>query len=249
MANKNLIVNTFGNHGPFIIILNSFEYQRHLWMPLINHLSQEYQVMLIDYDYNNVEIKRSYFSHALQEFIKDRQLHNFVIMSFSYGSLMAVDYAITFPKEINGLVAINAPMVPPYKEEPEDMVLDCQFKYASGNMDYEQKIINYGFNINVSKEEIDLNQMNLLSKNPKIYREMLLEMQSWDLVENLENLRVDTLFITGTKDQIVPPRNSEVLLDHTLFSKRIIIENGCHFIHYKEPDTIREIISKEITWR
>ena len=195
------------------------------------------------------EIKMKDYVDQLLSLTELLGVNKFHLVGFSLGSLIALNFAADFQKKLNSLTLIATT----YKrtENQRKEVID---------------------RVNLAKLNKPISQLALkrwftdmyLEKNPKVYKEFIKiltkdteEQQNFikayelfanyeDNLENIKNIKANTLIITGSDDPGSTPDMSKNLNKDIQNSTYVEIKNGKHLCTIEYADEVNNAIMKHI---
>lgn len=65
----------------------------------------------------------------------------------------------------------------------------------------------------------------------------------FDFMDEVEQIKVPTLVICGSKDILTPPKYSSYLIDKINDAKRVIIDEGSHMVFAEKPEAVNQAIN------
>lgn len=79
-------------------------------------------------------------------------------------------------------------------------------------------------------------------QHPEGQRRQWEAMQAWDAFERLPALRVPSLIVHGSEDQMVDPKNAHVLAARIPGAELAILEGAGHVYHSEQPETADRLV-------
>ena len=180
------------------------------------------------------------------------------ILGQSWGGMLAMEYALTQPPGISGLVIADSPAsMPQWVEEANRLrgelppgIQETLLKHeTAGTTDdpaYEEAMMAF-YRRHVCRldpfPECVNRTFEKLAQNPEVYHTMngpsefhvIGTLKNWNIVDRLGEIRVPTLVISGRYDEATPAIAETV--NHGIpGSKWIVFENSSHLPHVEETE-------------
>ena len=95
---------------PIILALPGYNDTADKFFPLTKLLKNRYQLISLNYPYIKSSVKPFTLDDSvnfLKDFVKSRQLDQFILLGFSYGGYVATEYAHQCPEKITKLYFLN----------------------------------------------------------------------------------------------------------------------------------------------
>lgn len=194
-----------------------------------------------------------HFTAWLGVFLQEVQARNFVLVGHSFGSRVALSYAVRWPKEIKRLVLIT-----PVLKADSVFVYVVLLKYkiakllpasakkaflASKLYEYMAcKIVLQSRNPRLRKEIIGRGFGELVNVYPDVHIELFEEFYQSDLTVLAKKLAVPTLVMAGSKDQVATVASVKLF---TRAAKNIslkIITGAGHLVPFERPRAVANLI-------
>ena len=90
--------------------------------------------------------------------------------------------------------------------------------------------------------EDDLRVGRAQPQHPQGQRRQWEAMQSWDAYDRLPDVRVPTLVLHGSEDQVIDVENARILASRIPEAELAILEGAGHVYHSEQPETADEIV-------
>lgn len=207
-------------------------------------------------------------NYSLSGFVKDLsillkkiEIEGAVLIGWSLGGIIALEYYLQFPQKIKALVLIStkSQRQPPLKRQIWWAYLRARLNLminlsAPRKYDRDAKI----FPDEKDRLENELKQFiplplyqevygwikdDLKNYSPRNYLEIAQNLWNWEISqEKLKNISVPTLILVGEKDKITPPPFSEFLHQQIPNSQLIIVKDAGHLLPLEQPEEVNAYI-------
>lgn len=200
-------------------------------------------------------------SNDLKEIISFLDAKEVIMLGHSMGVNVTLEYAKSYPEDLIGLILISGSVLPPHDVMFDSNLMDLispALKWVSKNYSktYDKiwktqylnpvarKFIHHGgFNVKEVEEEFIQLYMKKIGELPKdIFLHLLEEMKNHDIINHLENIKVQTLIIGGDKDKVIPNHLQQILKKYLENSQLYIVKDGSHVPQVDFPDFLNERI-------
>jgi len=172
------------------------------------------------------------YSNFLYDFAKRVLGTKFVLASHSMGGAIALDFALRFPHQLNGLILIGTGAR--MRVTPRIMEI-----FAPGQSFPE-------FNT-FTKSAVANPEVFIQAGIDPIYYHDFLFCDGFDYMDRIKCIETPTLVIGATEDPIKPPRCSQYLADSIPNSQLVIIEQAGHLMMLEKPQQVNDHIEQFIT--
>ena len=107
---------------PILIFLHGLSSNHTTWLNIMKKLLENgYNFLTLDlrgHGFSDKTKKRrlyqlSVFSDDLEKILKQEQIRNFILIGYSFGGQIAIDYVIKYPQSVKGLILISTNHVNP----------------------------------------------------------------------------------------------------------------------------------------
>ena len=179
------------------------------------------------------------YSDWLHDYIVERKYSDPIIIGHSLGGAIAQIYALKYPQDVKALILVGSgarlKVAPQFLsliregiESPsawlEDFVKPRYGQVASDVRDIIiKKIAQLG-------AEVQLNDM--------------LCCDAFDIMDRVDQIKVPTLVICGTGDQMTPPKYGSYLAAKIEGSEFITIDGGTHLVFAEKPEAFNQAIEQ-----
>ncbi len=174
---------------------------------------------------------------VLTAFLDALNLSQAVIVGHSMGSAVAMKMALTHPDRVQGLVLLGsgaklrvAPSILQGIQNNFKGVVNLIGDFAYGP-DAPEKLKNQG-------------QQLLSQTSPEVMRGDFLACDAFDVMENLDEINVPALVITGTDDQLTPPKYAQFLVQHIAGAELVLVEKAGHMVMLERPQEVGDSVAR-----
>jgi pimeloyl-ACP methyl ester carboxylesterase len=187
------------------------------------------------------------FAEDLQAIIRKEEIKDHIIVGYSYGGEIALEYAGRNPQGLKGLVIVSTNYVSPLKYKKINFltpILYAFFNLLSLFLVWQKKKDYHYYRQGKSRGYwhsvwIGLNTMPL-----SVNFWMLSQMGLINFKNILGQIKVPTLIIRGKKDPFVSKTEAEDMAAMIPEAKLVIFDNPSHFIGSRSQDELTEEILK-----
>lgn len=195
----------------------------------------------------------------LEVLVEHLDWHSFVLVGWSMGVEIALEYSHGFGAKVRSLVLIAGAF---------EHVLKTAFNIPFGEMIFtsllktaglfDQKIAPYVSDLFKKRWMIDfITKMGILTNNKEYFRHVVQEFSNLDFARYakmilhlnqhssrayLSNIEIPTLIIAGARDQITPLSSAVEMHQKIKGSKIFVIEQGTHYLMIEYPNQVNQII-------
>ena len=237
-----------------IIFIHGVGLNQQMWKPQIEFFKNN---SFITYDllghgktpFKEPNLSMENFTDQLSNLVNNLKIEKFNLIGFSIGSLIAIEFASKYENYLNSLTLISTT----YKRTTKER----------------QNVID---RVNLAKKNMPISQMAMkrwfsdeyLEQNPELYDEFMkilnkkgIDQENFikayevfanyeDNLENIKNIKTNTLIITGSDDPGSTPDMSKNLNKDIQNSKYVEIKKGKHLCTIEYADEVNNAIMKHI---
>lgn len=176
----------------------------------------------------------------LKDYIRSRGYSDVVLAGHSLGSGVAIVYALSYPQDLKGLILIGGGarlrVLPASIDE---------LKTAIGNpipwqktLPDRLKLVEPSIANMVVKKQIEI--------GPAVRLNDMLCCDKFDYIEKISQIKVPTLVLCGSQDEMTPVKYTRFLAAKIPGAKEVVIEGGTHFVFLEKPDEVNRAIEEFI---
>ena len=237
-----------------IIFIHGLGLNQSMWKPQIDFFKNN---SFVTYDllghgktpFSENILTMEKLANQLLVLVENLKIDKFNLIGFSIGSLIAIEFASKYENYLNSLTLISTT----YKRTAEER----------------QNVID---RVNLAKKNMPISQMAMkrwfsdqyLEQNPELYDEFMkilnkkgIDQENFiksyevfanyqDNLENIKNIKTNTLIITGSDDPGSTPDMSKNLNKDIQNSTYVEIKNGKHLCSIEYADEVNNAIMKHI---
>jgi pimeloyl-ACP methyl ester carboxylesterase len=225
--------------GPVLLLLHGAG-GSHLLFPAALHNLPDYRVIALDFPGHGQSEgwgRRlvSHYTADVLAFIQALGLTEVIVLGHSLGGAIALDLALNSPETIRGLVGIGVAA----RMRVGPALLEGWLE----NLDQATTFINnHGF-YTVDPALHDLNREQFRAAGSLITYGDFLACHYFDIRQRLENVAIPALILSGSADQLVPPRYAATLADGLPGGRFVRLEQAGHYTMLERPEEVTSLIS------
>lgn len=253
LSNKYSSINIFFLHGftgsakDWNFIIPSLQEKYNLFaIDLIGHGESDSPTDVYFYSQNSIALQ-------LDKIIRHYNGKNNILLGYSMGGRAALSYACKFPDKLSALILESSSAgINNLKEREERKINDRRLAETikcgvlESFVDYWMSIDLFNSQKNLPKNILDEIKKDKLKNNKTGLANSLLGFGTGSmspLFDNLKNLHIKTLLITGALDNKFTSLNSSMAKSLPL-AKHVIINNAGHNTHLEQPKNFTDVIIK-----
>jgi len=218
------------------------------WSEIIPFLSKYYRLLIPDIigfgysDKPHAEYNMDFFIKFIQRFLQIMDIDNLHIIGSSFGGLLALEYTIRFPKDINKLVLISPAgmmnhITPALNQYISAALYPTFYNVATAyyEMVYDPRMIRED-----SIEDF-IKRMNL-SNSKFAFMSTLISLKNHPQLTDRLNINTPTLIIWGRNDKLMPLRYAKKF---KIPNSRLVIFDQCgHYPHVEKVEEFNRTVSR-----
>ena len=242
-----------GGVGRPLIFIHGWSMAAPVWQRQIYHFSNSgYEVAAIDLRGHGKSLKDgpytiSQFAYDLKNFIHDRGYEKPVLVGWSMGAMVALEFVIKHPSKAAGICLVGGM---PRFTEADDYTPGLPLKDVKGmklklKRDFERTIGEFRGAISNGLSESD-KEILMHSTYPelKASKACLVELMEADLREGLGKIKLPTLLIHGDKDRVSYSAASEYMLERIPGASLSLIKDAGHVPFLSHQDEFNEALEE-----
>ncbi len=179
------------------------------------------------------------YSYDVFCFIKTINISDIILVGHSMGGAIVQDMALRYPDYIRGIVLVSTGA----KLRVSTSILNGiknNFKETI------PKLVSFAYSKNAQKRLIQEGIENLRRCKPEILYKDFLACDKFDLLKEVENIKLPTSIICGSEDELTPVRYSQYLHQKIIGSQLEIISGAGHMVMMESPEIFNERLRKFI---
>ncbi|MBT3321204.1 MAG: alpha/beta hydrolase [Anaerolineae bacterium] len=176
---------------------------------------------------------------SIQDFMDAINLPAAVIIGHSMGSAIALQLALNTPDRVLGLILLGsgsrlrvAPSV------LEESATEATFPLAV------KRLVEWSFSAETSSRLKELATQRMSETRPTVLHGDFMACDSFDISENVSEIKSRTLILCGTEDKMTPIKYSQALHGEIPNSELELIEGAGHMLALEKPREVAEIIER-----
>lgn len=236
--------------GSPIVFVHGVGLRLEAWAPQISHFSENHHVIALDLPGHGesapLPVGSTVHTYVdwLGEVISDLNLTDVNLVGHSMGALIARGAAVKFPGNIARVACLNGVMC----REPaaKRAVMERAAAIWTEGVDMQGPLQRWFDEDPTGKAARSLVVSWLTEMDPKAYAITYTAFATGDevFVEELRDLTMPSLFLTGDGDPNSTPAMSENMADMTPNGEAFIIQNHRHMVNLTAPDAVNSALEK-----
>ncbi len=189
--------------------------------------------------------KYSVFSDDLKKIIQAEKLSKIVLVGYSFGGFIALDFAINNPSIVAGLILISANHVNPFKYKGINFLTWPGYFFlnlVAWLFIWQKRKNYYYFDQAASHGYWDSSLKGYTTMPLSINFWMLSEAARLDFGEQIEDLACPTLIIKSKSDPFLSDREAYEMVKKIKNSRLIMLDKDTHFLASRHQEKIAELI-------
>ena len=175
------------------------------------------------------------YKNFLKNFCDELDLKNLILVGHSMGGGIAQVYAVDYPESVNSLILVATGARLRVAKETLNLVKNDYDKFC--------EIAPSRALASSSSDELKEEFRNgLLNTTPEVVYHDFIACDEFDTVDELEEIRVPTLIVSGDQDILTPVKYGEHLHETIKNSSLYIIKDAGHFVMKEKPDEFNKVL-------
>jgi len=240
---------------PFAVLLHGLSSNHTTWLKTIEALREnQYNCLTLDMRGHGHSDKTknkglyqvSVFAEDLKQIIDEEQIKNFVLVGYSFGGQVAIDYAARYQNDLKGLILISVNHAP-----PAEYLLHLNFltPLVSGGLNFlaaicyyqgRQKYYYYEHGRAVGYWDSVWDGLRTMPLSVNFW--LLVQAVKVDLRNQIQQIKVPTIFVCGQKDIFITQEEISDMMKAVPGAQLIISKNPDHFVGTNSQDETTSII-------
>lgn len=261
LENFDLFYEIHGTGEPLVLI-SGFASGAWIWYRQIEELARNFKV--ITFDPRGIgqtqipaetEVSIEAIAEDTAQLLDKLEIEKTNILGASFGGFVAQEFALKYPEKLKKLILACTSFGGANHVAP-DMEILAAFAPQAGASSFERvrRFMLPAFtkeyaaqNPNEIKKVCALREANDVPDS--VYLQQLTAATTFNTENRLSEIQARTLVLTGDRDLVVPPQNSENLAEKIPNSQLKIIEGGSHMFFIEKADdfnrTVRDFFQKD----
>ena len=243
---------TFGDEPSTLIFIHGVGMCGEIWQPQVEHFSKDYRVITYDFlGHGKSLLKKDKLTledyvTQLYNLVNEIGVTNFSLIGHSMGAIIAVAFALKYPRKVDTLIPINI-VFKRTKKAQDDVIMRAKDVFKSQQITNISQTLERWFKNKTSPDDLlKINNVRswLNNTSPKAYAEAYYLFATSDrvFVNNLSNLQPPVLYLTGSEDPNSTSLMSEQMAQETPNSWSESIESEAHMMAYISAKKVNSII-------
>ena len=243
---------TFGDEPATLIFIHGVGMCGEIWQPQVEYFSKDYRVITYDFlGHGQSELKKDKLTledyvTQLYNLVNEIGVSNFSLIGHSMGAIIAVAYALRYPKKVDTLIPINI-VFKRTKKAQDDVIMRAKDVFKSQQITNISQTLERWFKNKTSPDDLlKINNVRSWLHNtpPKAYAEAYYLFATSDRVfaNNLSNLEPPVLYLTGSEDPNSTSLMSEQMAQQSPNSSSESIKGEAHMMAYISAEKVNPII-------
>ena len=243
---------TFGDEPATLIFIHGVGMCGEIWQPQVEYFSKDYRVITYDFlGHGQSELKKDKLTledyvTQLYNLVNEIGVSNFSLIGHSMGAIIAVAYALRYPKKVDTLIPINI-VFKRTKKAQDDVIMRAKDVFKSQQITNISQTLERWFKNKTSPYDLlKINNVRSWLHNtpPKAYAEAYYLFATSDRVfaNNLSNLEPPVLYLTGSEDPNSTSLMSEQMAQESPNSSSESIKGEAHMMAYISAEKVNPII-------
>ena len=238
--------------GEPLVLIHGWGMNSNVWNNIEADLSKYFKLIMINLPgMGGCKLNNDYFMSSIIDSLNKFIPNNAILLGWSLGGQIAIAYQKKFPKKIKHLILVSStPCFINKKEWNYGVEKDIFEKFASQLLVNWKKTIHQFFllqlygepNIRKVTAKLEETILSLGKPDPRALKAGLKLLMDTDCRENLININVKTLIVTGDKDRLTSLASSKYMADIIPDSSLKIFPGASHIPFLLEPETFVQSI-------
>jgi pimeloyl-ACP methyl ester carboxylesterase len=174
------------------------------------------------------------YREFVSDFIRTLGLKRLVIGGHSLGGAIALDFALTSPDLLDGMILVGSGGR--LRVKPEILETLARGERPAGNLEY-------SYALNTRKDVLDKAAMEMMDVPASVFLADFTACDRFDIMDRLGGIGVPTLVICGKDDRMTPVKYSEYLSGHIPNAKLVLVPDAGHMAMIEQPRAVNEHIA------
>jgi pimeloyl-ACP methyl ester carboxylesterase len=176
------------------------------------------------------------YADWLHAYIHQKQYRNVVLAGHSMGSAVAMTYALKNPVELKALVLMGSGA----KLRVLPAFLESLAKWGPQDADWIKFAEAFYQKVDPTVRKIIMEERMRIG--PAVTLNDLRCCDKFDIIARVPEIKLPTLLLVGSQDQMTPPKYSQFLADRIAGSTQVVIPDGTHSVYAEKPKEVNQAI-------
>ncbi len=173
------------------------------------------------------------YAEHIYRFINTLHLPKVFLVGHSMGGAIVQTMALNYPEVIKGLVLVGTGA----RLRVLPMILNETLNQFG---EVVKKINELAFSSKTSSELIEKGVLGMMNCRPEVVQGDFLACDRFDVMKEVEKIRLPTLILCGDEDQLTPVKYSQFLHDRIKGSRLEILKGAGHMVMMESPSAFNE---------
>jgi pimeloyl-ACP methyl ester carboxylesterase len=169
------------------------------------------------------------YADFIESFVSRLDFNNVTLIGYSLGGAIIQTLALRAPRWLSRIILVGTGA----RLKVEPGILDGLFSNFAQTINL---ICDWAYGPAASKYLIDKGRAALLKTPAEVIYGDFVACNQFDVIKSVHNIRLPTLVVSGSHDQLTPLKYSEYLHSNIAGSTHAVIENGGHMMALEKPD-------------
>ncbi|MEK7160936.1 MAG: alpha/beta hydrolase [Patescibacteria group bacterium] len=239
---------------PTLIFLHGLSANHTTWLATAQALEKlQFNVLLLDlrgHGHSDKSKQRDLyrwpvFTQDLREIIRQENLTRVILIGYSFGGSIALDYASQYPDSVRGLFIVSANYLNPLRSKHLSLLTWPAYGFLSllaWLLFWQKRKQYYYYNQATARRYWDSTFIGLTTMPLTINFWMLAEFANLDLSSELTNINCPTLIVKSQNDSLLSPAEAQDMARQIKNARIIALEKNTHFLASRHQDELTEKI-------
>lgn len=237
--------------GPWLVFIHGAWTNHEWWRWIIPEFSDRFSTLCFDLRGHgkSSKLQGPYsvkgFANDLNELLSYHNIDDCVLLGWSLGGLVAMQYCIDFPQKIKAQVLISTRSKKDTMMKLEILLfkLLTQVHLLSFRNELRKRFQNM-FRQETPADIVDWATRQLLLTSREDFFRIAESYLDWSLCKNLSAIKIPSLVISGKRDGLIPTKFSEQMCRELPCAKLIIMQDCNHTIILDRPTDVCKVVQE-----
>ena len=175
------------------------------------------------------------YAEAVVEFLDTLEVERAIIAGHSMGGAIAQTLALDSPDRVAGLVLVATGA----RLRVAPAILEGIRSDFEGSVEL---VTRFAWSPEAPPALTELGRQALLETGPDVLLSDFSACDHFDVIGRMGEIEVPTLVITGTADQLTPPRYARFLAEHIPDARLVLVEGAGHMVMLERPAQVAKTV-------
>jgi pimeloyl-ACP methyl ester carboxylesterase len=235
--------------GPTVVLLHGANLDRRLWAPQFDTLASAYRTLRYDIrPFGRSSLPETPYSDVedLRQLLDHRGIDSATLIGLSLGGRVAIDFALTHPSRVEGLVLVGAGVGGYAFTDESERNARYRAAFDRGGVDevVEEWLRDPYMSPAMEHAELASVLRLIAQDNSSVWLRANRPFDSAELnppaIDRLDEIRVPTLIIVGPRDVAGIHVVADLLDQRLPMATRVVIPGAGHVVNMEAPDAFNE---------